>query len=63
MCELYGRLVGTIDKDMVKNSNIMGATQAFSQFTMFVVYGLIVWFGGLEVSSGRATFEEMLKVR
>ena len=25
--------------------------------------GLIIWFGGLEVSSGRASFEDMLKAR
>jgi ATP-binding cassette subfamily B (MDR/TAP) protein 1 len=28
---------------------------------MFGMYSLIIWFGGQEISSGRATFDQMLK--
>lgn len=61
VCNLYQRMVSGASKDIVNQSYITGATQGYSQFCMFVVYGLIIWFGGLEVESGRATFDEMLK--
>lgn len=34
----------------------------YSQFSIFAVYGLIIWFGGLEVDAGRVDFDGMLKV-
>jgi len=33
----------------------------YSNFTIFAMYSLIVFFGGYEVDSGRATFEQLLK--
>jgi hypothetical protein len=30
-----------------------GVSMAYSQFIMFAMYGLITWFGGLELSSCR----------
>ena len=31
------------------------------QFSLFSVYGLIIWFGGLDINAGRASFDDMLK--
>jgi hypothetical protein len=33
------------------------------QFTIFALYGLIIWFGGLEVDSGRVDFDGRLAGR
>lgn len=30
-------------------------------FIMFSMYALVVWFGGLEISRGWITFDDMLK--
>lgn len=32
------------------------------QFSLFSVYGLIIWFGGYDINSGRSSFDDMLKV-
>lgn len=40
---------------------VTGALFGYSQFSLFSVYGLIIWFGGIEVSSGRTDFNSMLK--
>ena len=32
------------------------------QFSLFSVYGLIIWFGGLDINAGRSSFDDMLKV-
>ncbi len=34
---------------------------ALPQFSIFAVYGLVIWFGGLDINSGRSTFDQMLK--
>jgi ATP-binding cassette subfamily B (MDR/TAP) protein 1 len=41
--------------------HIAGLSLAYSQAAMFIVTAIVVYFGGAEVSSGRATFENMLK--
>jgi hypothetical protein len=59
---MYSEKVNGAKKEVVKQSCFVGATQGYSQFAMFSVYGLIIWFGGLDVDQGRSTFDEMLKV-
>jgi ABC-type multidrug transport system fused ATPase/permease subunit len=41
--------------------HVAGLSLAYSQAAIFIVTGIVVYFGGAEVSSGRATFENMLK--
>jgi ABC-type multidrug transport system fused ATPase/permease subunit len=41
--------------------HVAGLSLAYSQAAMFIVTAIVVYFGGAEVSSGRATFENMLK--
>jgi ATP-binding cassette subfamily B (MDR/TAP) protein 1 len=41
--------------------HIAGLSLAYSQAAMFIVTAIVVYFGGAEVSSGRSTFENMLK--
>ena len=38
-----------------------GALFGYSQFSLFSVYGLIIWFGGMDVDAGRSDFNSMLK--
>jgi hypothetical protein len=44
-----------------KACHVAGLSLAYSQAAMFIVTAIVVYFGGAEVSSGRATFENMLK--
>ena len=40
---------------------VTGVSLGYSQLMMFGIYSLIIWFGGQEIASGRATFDQMLK--
>lgn len=62
MTQLYDRMVGEVNVKMHKQSHFTGALMGYSQFSIFGVYGLIIYFGGYEVESGRASFDQMLKV-
>lgn len=44
-----------------KACHVAGLSLAYSQAAMFIVTAIVVYFGGAEVSSSRATFENMLK--
>uniref|UniRef100_A0A7R9VCA0 Uncharacterized protein n=1 Tax=Chlamydomonas euryale TaxID=1486919 RepID=A0A7R9VCA0_9CHLO len=57
---LYASKVAGASKSVYKQAQIAGITSGYAQFCVFSVYGLMIWFGGLELESGRATFEEML---
>jgi hypothetical protein len=43
------------------SAQVGGLSMGYSQFTAFAVYGLIIFFGGWEVRTGNAKFEDMLK--
>ncbi|GFH13375.1 uncharacterized protein HaLaN_09249 [Haematococcus lacustris] len=58
---LYTDLVAGVTSSMRMQSHYTGALMGYSQFSIFAVYGLIIYFGGVEVSSGRVEFEGMLK--
>ncbi|KAJ9525246.1 hypothetical protein QJQ45_020777 [Haematococcus lacustris] len=58
---LYTDLVAGVTSSMRMQSHYTGALMGYSQFSIFAVYGLIIYFGGVEVSSGRVDFEGMLK--
>lgn len=60
ICDLYHRLTADADKIQFRRSHMTGLLMGYSQFSTFAVYGLIIWFGGLEVDSGRASFRDML---
>lgn len=61
VCRLYQKLLGSADETMGKRSLVVGGLMSYSQFSTFAVYGLIIWFGGLEVYAGRSNFDDMLK--
>lgn len=44
-----------------KACHVAGLSLAYSQAAIFLVTAIVVYFGGAEVSSGRASFENMLK--
>jgi hypothetical protein len=49
----YTKLLHSANATNRKTAVIGGASMAYSQFIMFAMYGLITWFGGLELSSCR----------
>lgn len=61
MCSLYRRMLEAAAPQERRACHIAGLSLAYSQAAMFIVTAIVVYFGGAEVSSGRATFENMLK--
>lgn len=59
----YSRVVADIGKQARSNSVAAGLGFAYSQFVVMAMYGLISYFAGQEIVSGRANFEAVLKVR
>jgi hypothetical protein len=49
----YTKLLHSANVTNRKTAFIGGASMAYSQFVIFAMYGLITWFGGLELSSCR----------
>ncbi|GFH06183.1 uncharacterized protein HaLaN_00773, partial [Haematococcus lacustris] len=58
---LYTELVAGVTNSMRMQSHYTGALMGYSQLSFFAVYGIIIYFGGVQVSSRRASFEDMLK--
>lgn len=58
---LYTRVLHTVNKTAIKTAIVGGVAMAYSMFVMFAMYGLMTWFGGLEVTSCRATFDQFFK--
>lgn len=63
MSHTYAGVVGIISKQAANSSLVAGVAFAYAQFVIMAMYGLICWFAGLEITSGRADFESVLKVR
>ena len=63
MVALYQHLVADANEKMKKESLMTGALMGYAQFSIYAVYGLIIWFGGLDIDQGRTDFDSMLKVR
>lgn len=61
VCGLYQRMLDAAVPAERKACHVAGLSLAYSQAAMFIVTAIVVYFGGAEVSSGRATFENMLK--
>ena len=61
VCSLYRRMLDAAVPSERKACQVAGLSLAYSQAAMFIVVAIVVYFGGAEVSSGRATFENMLK--
>jgi ATP-binding cassette subfamily B (MDR/TAP) protein 1 len=57
---LYRRMLHGTNVEGRKSAMVGGAGFAYSMFVMFGMYSLVVWFGGLEVISCRATFQQFL---
>eukprot|EP00775_Hariotina_reticulata_P008041 gene8041-8236_t len=57
----YAKVLHQANVTNRKTAVVGGISLAYSQFVMFAMYSLITWFGGLEVTSCRATFDEFLK--
>jgi hypothetical protein len=62
MVTLYQSLVANADAKMKRQSVTTGFLMGYSQFSIYAVYGLIIWFGGLDIYQGRTSFDSMLKV-
>lgn len=61
VCSLYRRMLDAAVPRERKACQVAGLSLAYSQAAIFIVVAIVVYFGGAEVSSGRATFENMLK--
>jgi len=61
MVTLYQSLVADANAKMKRQSFVTGFLMGYSQFSIYAVYGLIIWFGGLDIDQGRTDFEKMLK--
>ncbi|KAF5834437.1 P-loop containing nucleoside triphosphate hydrolase protein [Dunaliella salina] len=61
MVALYQSLVADANAKMKRQSLVTGLLMGYSQFSIYAVFGLIIWFGGLDIDQGRTDFEKMLK--
>jgi len=61
VCGLYRRMLDAAVPNERRACQVAGLSLAYSQASMFIVTAIVVYFGGAEVSSGRASFENMLK--
>jgi hypothetical protein len=61
MTDLYSRLTAAGNAAAKKQSHVLGALMGYSQLSVFAVYALISWFGGLELDAGRVDFDGYLK--
>lgn len=61
VCSLYRRMLDAAVPQERRACHVAGLSLAYSQAAMFIVTAIVVYFGGAEVSSGRALFENMLK--
>jgi ABC-type multidrug transport system fused ATPase/permease subunit len=61
VCTLYERMLADTNARARKACHVAGASFGYSQASLFIVVAIVVFFGGAEVASGRATFEAMLK--
>lgn len=57
---LYGRLTRPFIRQMLWQAQKTGLLLGFSQFTLFCVYSLIIWYGGKQIRDGRVNFDGML---
>jgi hypothetical protein len=58
---IYQGLLHGTNVSSRKGALIGGLGLGYSMFVMFAMYSLVTWFGGLEVTSCRSTFDEFLK--
>lgn len=58
--QLYRHMLQGTNKEAFKASLAGGIGLGYATMTMYAIYALITWFGGLEVSSCRATFQQFL---
>ena len=58
---IYQGLLDGTDMASRKAAVVGGIGLGYSMFVMFAMYGLVTWFGGLEVTSCRSTFDQFLK--
>lgn len=61
VCGLYRCMLDAAVPNERRACQVAGLSLAYSQASMFIVTAIVVYFGGAEVSSGRASFENMLK--
>lgn len=60
MIGIYSKLLGQANQMARQKSLVGGAAHSYSQFIQFATYSLIIWFGSLELSSCRASYEQFL---
>ena len=58
---IYSTVLGRVDAAAVRSAGLGGAALGYSMFVMFALYCVITAFGGAEVTSCRATFDQFLK--
>jgi ATP-binding cassette subfamily B (MDR/TAP) protein 1 len=61
MCHFYMNMVKKRAAKVRLKCHIAGLSLGYSQASLFAVMALVVWFGGLEVSSGRASLTDMMR--
>lgn len=49
MCGMYAAALAAATKKLNVLSNTAGLAYGFSNFTMFAIYSIIIWFGAQEI--------------
>lgn len=60
MEDLYALQLSGIDRMMFKKCQVAGALMGFAFGTIFGMYGLVIWFGGIEIYNGWSNFNDLL---
>lgn len=61
MASLYSDLLSQRSRAVLRSCHLAGLGLGYSQSILFAIMALVVWFGGLEVSSGRASITEVMR--
>ncbi|KXZ51733.1 hypothetical protein GPECTOR_11g18 [Gonium pectorale] len=57
----YDKMIATANRMLVRQSNVAGISFAYSNFVMFAMYALIIFFMGHEIDKGWVEFDDSLK--
>ncbi|GIL71759.1 hypothetical protein Vretimale_808 [Volvox reticuliferus] len=57
----YGKMIDQANRMLVRQSNVSGISFAYSNFVMFAMYSLIIYFMGQEIKHKWVNFDDSLK--
>ncbi|KXZ43925.1 hypothetical protein GPECTOR_77g22 [Gonium pectorale] len=60
VCGIYETMILNANRFLVRQSNLSGLAYGYSQFMMFAMYSLIIYFMGEEISHGWSNFSDSL---